>query len=107
MAKNMISIVLDHNRLFKVSIQYSKKQKQKLPHAIKGGQGQKQTQQKMFREDQLIHLTNLGRSEAFVFSSFLGPTEEFIKYCINLNKLYHSFKISLCNFYVLVTKANL
>ncbi|CAL6039631.1 Conserved_hypothetical protein [Hexamita inflata] len=55
----------------------------------------------------LIHLTNLGRSEAFVFSSFLGPTEEFIKYCINLNQLYHSFKTSLCNFYVLVNKAHL
>ncbi|CAL5993699.1 Conserved_hypothetical protein [Hexamita inflata] len=29
----------------------------------------------MFREGQLIHLTNLGSSEAFVFSSFLGPTK--------------------------------
>ncbi|CAL6054729.1 Hypothetical_protein [Hexamita inflata] len=81
--------------------------KKKLPHAIKGGQGQKQTRQKMFREDQLIHLTNLGRSEAFVFSSFLGPTEEFNKYCINLNQLYHSFKTSLRIFDVLVNKSNL
>ncbi|CAL5995834.1 Hypothetical_protein [Hexamita inflata] len=46
-----------------------------------------------FREGQLIHLTNLGSSEAFVFSSFLGPTDEFIKYCTNLNQLYHLFKI--------------
>ncbi|CAL5977538.1 Hypothetical_protein [Hexamita inflata] len=52
-------------------------------------------------------LNKLGRSETFVFSSFLGPTEEFIKYCINLNQLYHSFKTSLCNFYVLVNKAHL
>ncbi|CAL5985376.1 Hypothetical_protein [Hexamita inflata] len=58
----------------------------------------------MFGEGQLIHLTDLGGSDAFVFSSFLGPTKEFIKYCTNLNKLYHSFKMSLCNFYVLVTK---
>ncbi|CAL5976704.1 Hypothetical_protein [Hexamita inflata] len=50
----------------------------------------------MFREGQLIHLTNLGSSEAFVFSSFLGPTDEFIKYCTNLNQLYHLFKMSLC-----------
>ncbi|CAL6019791.1 eukaryotic_translation initiation factor 2B delta subunit [Hexamita inflata] len=67
----------------------------------------KQTRQKMFREGQLIHLTNLGSSEAFVFSSFLGPTDEFIKYCTNLNQLYHLFKMSLCNFYVLVNKTNL
>ncbi|CAL6029522.1 Hypothetical_protein [Hexamita inflata] len=64
----------------------------------------KQTRQKMFREGQLIHLTNLGSSEAFVFSSFLGPTDEFIKYCTNLNQLYHLFKMSLCNFYVQSTK---
>ncbi|CAL5971009.1 Hypothetical_protein [Hexamita inflata] len=57
----------------------------------------------MFREGQLIHLTNLGSSEAF-YSLHFWVQREFIKYCTNLNQLYHSFKMSLCNFYVLVNK---
>ncbi|CAL6051391.1 Hypothetical_protein [Hexamita inflata] len=56
----------------------------------------KQTRQKMFRKaNQSTQQTQAVLKR--LYSLHFCPTDESIKYCTNLNQLYHLLKMSLCN----------